>query len=154
MVDGDGKLKFYSPPMLIPPFQKNHYPPSMTQADDSLLLTCSSCKRKLPRGWFQRAGAGRRNSWCRICRQGAQSAHSAKRRKAGVKRVSPNLIRRLLNQQYHICPLCKRWLSYGPDGGQAMHIDHIVPIAKGGTHEESNLQITHARCNMKKAANL
>ncbi len=26
-------------------------------------------------------------------------------------------------------------------------IDHIIPVSKGGTHEESNLQCAHAQCN-------
>lgn len=31
-------------------------------------------------------------------------------------------------------------------------IDHIVPLAKGGTNEISNLQIAHLHCNLSKGA--
>lgn len=33
-------------------------------------------------------------------------------------------------------------------------IDHIVPVSKGGTHDMSNLQCAHARCNIRKQAML
>lgn len=32
------------------------------------------------------------------------------------------------------------------------HIDHIIPIAQGGTNDLANLAMTHARCNMTKGA--
>lgn len=32
-------------------------------------------------------------------------------------------------------------------------IDHIVPISKGGTHEWSNVQLAHKRCNSVKSNN-
>lgn len=31
-----------------------------------------------------------------------------------------------------------------------LEIDHIVPLAKGGTHEPDNVQLAHRRCNRKK----
>ncbi len=33
-------------------------------------------------------------------------------------------------------------------------IDHIIPVSKGGKHEESNLQCAHARCNVRKQATM
>lgn len=36
----------------------------------------------------------------------------------------------------------------------AASIDHIVPIAKGGTNDPENLQIAHFRCNWKKGGRL
>lgn len=33
-------------------------------------------------------------------------------------------------------------------------IDHIIPLAKGGTHEQDNLQWAHLVCNMRKGARL
>jgi 5-methylcytosine-specific restriction endonuclease McrA len=29
-------------------------------------------------------------------------------------------------------------------------LDHVVPLAKGGTHEPANTQIAHAVCNSRK----
>ena len=33
-------------------------------------------------------------------------------------------------------------------------LDHIVPLSLGGSHEQSNLQWTHLRCNIRKGARL
>ena len=30
------------------------------------------------------------------------------------------------------------------------HVDHVVPVSKGGTNEEANLQLLCEACNMKK----
>lgn len=34
------------------------------------------------------------------------------------------------------------------------HIDHIIPLSKGGAHAQVNLQITHKRCNLVKGAKI
>lgn len=121
----------------------------MTQPDVSLLLHCHGCDRDRPRGWFARAGAGRRDSWCRECRAPGKAQHAAKRRGAGIKRVGKGLFNRLLARQGHKCPLCGGWLYAGL---RAIHVDHIIPVAGGGVHEESNLQATHRLCNLLKGA--
>jgi 5-methylcytosine-specific restriction endonuclease McrA len=36
--------------------------------------------------------------------------------------------------------------------GGVPHIDHIVPLSKGGRHEVSNLCVSHERCNLSKQA--
>lgn len=40
------------------------------------------------------------------------------------------------------------------DSLQCPSVDHIVPRALGGSHEPSNLQLTHLRCNMAKSDRL
>lgn len=42
------------------------------------------------------------------------------------------------------CAYCRKLVGDKP------HIDHIVPIAKGGTNDRRNLQLTCARCNQTK----
>lgn len=46
------------------------------------------------------------------------------------------------------CPLCKQAL--GPFD-EHLHIDHIVPRAKGGNNEVKNLQVVHKTCNLRKS---
>jgi 5-methylcytosine-specific restriction endonuclease McrA len=44
------------------------------------------------------------------------------------------------------CAYCSGQLLYN----DPWHIDHIVPLAKGGSNEEDNLTLACARCNAKK----
>jgi len=125
----------------------------MTQADVPGRLRCCACKRWLPRGWFRRSGEGRRDSRCRACRKGSDSAHAARRRGAGVKQVTRYQVEKLLARQLHRCAICKGWLIEG-NPRDPWHVDHIVPIAAGGKHVSENLQLTHARCNLRKGAKL
>lgn len=48
------------------------------------------------------------------------------------------------------CAYCHGVLLYD----QPFHIDHIVPLAKGGTNDESNLTLACPLCNSRKSANL
>ena len=54
---------------------------------------------------------------------------------------------RLRQRQFNMCPICGYPLPL-KDGD--CHADHIVPCARGGTFEESNLQLTHPMCNLLK----
>lgn len=46
-----------------------------------------------------------------------------------------------------LCGICRKRL------GKRFHIDHIIPLSKGGKHEMGNVQATHAKCNLRKGAN-
>lgn len=68
--------------------------------------------------------------------------------------VGPVDLALLWSQQDGICPLCERLIDLGlkaPDPF-SKSVDHIVPLSKGGTHEQSNLQWTHLVCNIRKGA--
>ena len=41
------------------------------------------------------------------------------------------------------------YLCYGY-GKSPFHIDHIIPVSKGGKTTEKNLQLACAKCNMQK----
>ena len=58
-------------------------------------------------------------------------------------------------QQCEICgKLCGRKINKELKYPHPMSVslDHIMPLAKGGTHEWDNLQASHLRCNMSKGA--
>lgn len=38
--------------------------------------------------------------------------------------------------------------------GEKWHVDHVIPLAKGGIHSYANVQLSHAACNIKKGAQL
>jgi 5-methylcytosine-specific restriction endonuclease McrA len=48
-----------------------------------------------------------------------------------------------------LCGLCG-----GPVDPDDWHLDHVVPLAKGGHHIYDNVQVAHPRCNLAKGANL
>lgn len=41
-----------------------------------------------------------------------------------------------------------------PNWQRGLHIDHLIPLSKGGTDTLDNVRPTHALCNLKKAAKL
>jgi 5-methylcytosine-specific restriction endonuclease McrA len=55
---------------------------------------------------------------------------------------------RALYAQFPDCYLCGRAL----DGDT--HMDHVVPLARGGEHSATNLRPTHAACNLRKSDKL
>jgi hypothetical protein len=68
-------------------------------------------------------------------------------RRAGIKgRVSPDLLTKLLALQRGKCACCGELL------GSKFHMDHIMPLAKGGTNTDDNMQLLRAQCNLQKGA--
>ena len=73
------------------------------------------------------------------------------RRERQRKRArSRKLLMRLILRQRSVCPLCRRFL---PEDPADIHVDHVVPVAKGGTSDLGNLQAVCAPCNLRKGAN-
>lgn len=72
-----------------------------------------------------------------------------RRAKAGgyrVEYVSPSIIGRLIQLQGERCVYCR---IFRP---AQWHVDHIMPLALGGAHEEANFQMLCADCNVEKGA--
>jgi hypothetical protein len=74
----------------------------------------------------------------------AKNAQRRAQRKAQAGIVSKNIIEKLKELQQGKCPCCKKPL------GDNYHLDHIVPLALGGKHDDSNLQLLIAHCNQQK----
>ena len=60
-------------------------------------------------------------------------------------KVSPDIKAKLLEVQGYKCPYCKADLRQAKP-----HLDHIMPLALGGLHDDSNLQVLCAFCNLSK----
>ena len=69
-------------------------------------------------------------------------------RRAKVKQVggvlSKDIGERLFKLQKGICPCCRMPL------GKDYHLDHIVPIALGGSNTDDNIQLLRKSCNFHK----
>lgn len=79
-------------------------------------------------------------------------AQSHKRRArvtmAGGSYAPPDLVD-IFCAQRGTCLFCMK-----PFDGKKPHIDHWIPVVKGGTSNPENLALLHAHCNAKKAARL
>lgn len=70
----------------------------------------------------------------------------ARKREVGGK-LSKLLAERLFKLQRGMCACgCKQPL------GSDYHMDHIIPLALGGTNEDNNIQLLRAKCNLQKSA--
>ena len=74
----------------------------------------------------------------------SQNRRSRKRSAGG--RLSHNLSARLFKLQKGKCPCCKQPL------GDDYHLDHIIPLALGGSNTDDNIQLLRAICNLQKHA--
>lgn len=74
-----------------------------------------------------------------------QNRRVRKRESGG--RLSPDLAKRLLKLQRGKCACgCRQPL------GDDYHLDHIMPLALGGSNADDNIQLLRAECNLRKSA--
>jgi 5-methylcytosine-specific restriction endonuclease McrA len=52
----------------------------------------------------------------------------------------------VLERDNHTCREC------GDQDGPNLHVDHIIPLSKGGPNDMSNLRALCAKCNQRKGA--
>ena len=69
--------------------------------------------------------------------------------KANGGELSKDIAEKLMVSQKGKCRICKKKLV-----GAKFHLDHIMPISKGGMNIDSNIQLLCAKCNMSKGAKL
>lgn len=67
------------------------------------------------------------------------------RRRTGVK-LTKNIIIKLTKLQRGKCACCGKPL------GKDYHIDHIMPLALGGSNTDDNIQLLRKLCNLQKSA--
>lgn len=73
-------------------------------------------------------------------------AHNRRaKKKASGGKLSPSLSLMLFAKQRGKCAICKEGLKTG------YHMDHIIPLARGGKNIERNIQLTCKRCNGRKS---
>lgn len=74
------------------------------------------------------------------------SARRARQRSAFVEHVDP---RRVFERDHGICGICNELVD-----PIDFHVDHVIPLARGGEHSYANTQTAHPACNMSKGYKL
>lgn len=90
----------------------------------------------------------------RKCKRGGKS-YRARCKKYGVYYDSSVTLPKIIARDNGICQICGKKCDendrgWGTIGANAPTIDHIIPLAKGGTHTFGNVQLAHAICNSYK----
>jgi hypothetical protein len=108
-------------------------------------------KRSLDALWRRRNPERKRANDARFYRENkakgrqrlyAENRRARKQGAAGI--VSKDIVQRLLRLQRGKCACCKKTL------GRNYHLDHILPLVLGGQHDDRNLQLLRAKCNLQK----
>jgi 5-methylcytosine-specific restriction endonuclease McrA len=66
------------------------------------------------------------------------------RRRRGDKPVNYTAI---IERDGMVCHICSNPI----EGLADLHMDHVIPLARGGAHHEDNIKPAHALCNMRKS---
>lgn len=74
----------------------------------------------------------------KAAKRGAEGSHTGKD------------VTAIFDKQRGLCANCKKKLF--KSGAKKYHVDHVVPLSKGGSNWPSNLQCLCPRCNMSKGA--
>lgn len=77
-------------------------------------------------------------------RLNTRNRRAAKLKAGGVH--TPEDISRIMEDQRGRCAYCRRSIR------KSHHVDHIIPLSKGGSNWPKNLQLTCKACNLKKNA--
>lgn len=93
----------------------------------------------------------------RIWVENNRDQHRANVREASHRRcarkyatsIGPINYKQLRADSNGLCGICKE-----PLNDSKIEYDHIIPLARGGTHTQDNLQLSHPRCNRVKNARL
>lgn len=134
-----GRRSRMSPPAILLPLRKRWYAGFCAECgtpfihDQPQTITCTAaCSRR----WYGRFG-------------------KAKRRAVKKSAFVENVYRRkVFERDRWICQLCRKPVARtkAVPHPKAPVLDHIIPLAVGGTHEPSNVQCAHYLCNSLKGA--
>lgn len=68
----------------------------------------------------------------------------ARKRDAFIETVDPQVV---YEMHGGMCGICKGFVEQS-----SFHVDHIIPLARGGMHGYVNVQPAHVKCNLSKGA--
>jgi 5-methylcytosine-specific restriction endonuclease McrA len=85
--------------------------------------------------------------WARALLRKQDAKRRAIEKKCFVEAVDPRVV---FERDRGICGICHTAV----DPMSRWHVDHIVPIMRGGVHSYANVQLAHPRCNRMKGAKI
>jgi 5-methylcytosine-specific restriction endonuclease McrA len=80
----------------------------------------------------------------RLFCQGAQTRR-ARKLDQFVEHIDPQVV---FDTHKGICGICNKPIQGG------FHVDHVIPLSKGGEHSYANTQPAHPKCNLRKGAKI
>lgn len=88
---------------------------------------------------------------CKKCSTKNKSSRAKHKRRARIKNNNEKVnITDVISSVGLNCKMCGINTIEGSNSNQGTSIDHIIPLAKGGLHSESNLTVLCRLCNSKK----
>lgn len=105
----------------------------------------------LPRGRFRRSHRGKMvwkyASQCKDCERPGKAARAAVRRSRAIGSFKASDVVAQLKRQAWACRGCGADMTV-----TGFHVDHRVPLAKGGSNTADNIQCLCPTCNLRKGA--
>lgn len=87
-----------------------------------------------------------------VARASRQRQRAIRRRAVVTGTADAAFVRELLAHA-SACPLCGIEMTRTPYMHASMEVDHIVPLAAGGTHDRGNLRVICRSCNVRRPRN-
>lgn len=81
----------------------------------------------------------------RTLQRKSDMTRKARKRDAFIETVDPEVV---FTRDAGVCGICTTPVGHDEN----WHVDHIMPLSKGGPHSYGNVQLAHARCNKSKGA--
>lgn len=131
---------------------------------DGLQTACKDCKKNQLDTWRKlnsKKWGNYKKEW--YLKNPGNSAVYARRRRASIagNGFSKYSEAEVLEKYGNFCHLCQMPIGMelnrkvGSEGWQqSLHIDHVVPISRGGEDSLENVRPSHAICNLIKSANV
>jgi 5-methylcytosine-specific restriction endonuclease McrA len=91
-----------------------------------------------------KAWAAKHPEQARLLRRQMRLTRDARKRNAYVEAVNPQVV---YDRDQGICGICRLPV----DRTEQWHVDHIIPLARGGEHSYANTQLAHGLCNSIKS---
>jgi 5-methylcytosine-specific restriction endonuclease McrA len=123
-------------------------------------VKCPLCGRERPADDFLAGKARKPSRACGSCRTKRRAAHIKNyyRQLSPDERHTATHRRRaesygVAHEEYSRTAILRRWrYRCAYCDGRASHLDHVVPLSRGGTDTEANIVPACASCNLSKGA--